>query len=108
MFEILTPTPIPQFGESPITEITDDMISNISLAVGGRQDNFIGMFSDSSLPCVGISFDVNEIFNITKTKLSEKAIRRNEVDVYVMAFGDGLLRERIQVCKELWNAGVKV
>jgi histidyl-tRNA synthetase len=39
-------------------------------------------------------------------------VRNNEVDVYVMAFGSkgftGLLKERIAVCTQLWDAGIKV
>ena len=40
------------------------------------------------------------------------SVRSNEVDVYVMAFGGkgftGLLRERMEVSRVLWNAGIKV
>ena len=39
-------------------------------------------------------------------------MRSSEVDVYVMAFGDkgftGLLEERLEVCRILWDAGIKV
>jgi histidyl-tRNA synthetase len=39
-------------------------------------------------------------------------VRNNEVDVYVMAFGGngftGLLKERMAVCTQLWDAGIKV
>ena len=38
-------------------------------------------------------------------------MRKNEVDVYVMAFGGkgftGLLKERMEVCSRLWGAGIK-
>ncbi|KAL8871050.1 MAG: hypothetical protein Q9198_007493 [Flavoplaca austrocitrina] len=38
-------------------------------------------------------------------------LRSNEVDVYVMAFGGkgftGMVRERMKVCKILWDAGIK-
>jgi len=38
-------------------------------------------------------------------------VRKNEVDVYVMAFGGkgftGMLKERMSVCSKLWNAGIK-
>lgn len=88
--------------------MVDDSINTISLAAGGRQDDLVGMFSKKNLPCVGISFDVDEMFNITKARLSKEEVRSNEVDVYVMAYGEGLLKERIQVCRDLWDAGVKV
>ena len=35
------------------------------------------------------------------------SVRQKEVDVYVMSMGDGLLLERMQVCKMLWDAGIK-
>lgn len=87
-----------------------------SVAAGGRYDNLVAMFSGKQqIPCVGISFGVDRIFSITKQRLaadaSAAAIRTNEVDVYVMAFGgkgfDGLLPQRMAVAKRLWDAGVK-
>jgi histidyl-tRNA synthetase len=88
-----------------------------SVAAGGRYDNLVGMFSSKAqIPCVGISFGVDRIFSITKARMerdrSAEALRSTEVDVYVMAFGGkgstGLLKERMEVCKDLWSAGVKV
>ena len=74
------------------------------------------MFSGKQqIPCVGISFGVDLIFAITKQRLASDSsaapIRTNEVDVYVMAFGgkgfDGLLPQRMEVAKRLWDAGIK-
>ena len=88
-----------------------------SVAAGGRYDGLVGMFSGKAqIPCVGISFGVDRIFSITKARMeADKAsatVRNNEVDVYVMAFGGkgftGLLKERMEVCKLLWDAGIKV
>lgn len=89
-----------------------------SIAAGGRYDGLVGMFSGKAqIPCVGISFGVDRIFSITKARMeADKAavlVRNNEVDVYVMAFGGGkeftgLLKERMEVCKLLWDAGIKV
>ena len=88
-----------------------------SVAAGGRYDGLVGMFSGKAqIPCVGISFGVDRIFSITKARMeADKAaaiVRSNEVDVYVMAFGGkgftGLLKERMEVCKLLWDAGIKV
>lgn len=88
-----------------------------SVAAGGRYDELVGMFSPKAqIPCVGISFGVDRIFSITKARMEKDkhaaAIRSNEVDVYVMAFGGkgftGMLRERMGVCKILWDAGIKV
>ncbi|OTA39390.1 Histidine--tRNA ligase, mitochondrial [Hortaea werneckii EXF-2000] len=64
-----------------------------SVAAGGRYDNLVSMFSGKQqIPCVGISFGVDRIFSITKQRLASSpaaaaAIRTNEVDVYIMAFG---------------------
>ncbi len=71
------------------------------------------MFSGKTqVPCVGISFGIDRIFSIIQGSMKKKE-RRNEVDVYVMAFGggkdfSGLLKERSQICARLWDAGIKV
>lgn len=87
-----------------------------SIAAGGRYDELVGMFSGKqNVPCVGISFGVERIFSITKSRMeadkTSKAVRTNEVDVYVMAFGgkgfDGLLPQRMDVAKRLWSVGIK-
>ena len=88
-----------------------------SVAAGGRYDGLVGMFSGKAqIPCVGISFGVDRIFSITKARMeadsAAASVRSNEVDVYVMAFGGkgftGLLKERMEICKLLWDAGIKV
>lgn len=88
-----------------------------SVAAGGRYDELVGMFSGKAqIPCVGISFGVDRIFSITKARMAADkgaaAVRSNEVDVFVMAFGGkgftGLLKERMAVCRVLWDAGIKV
>ena len=87
-----------------------------SVAAGGRYDELVGMFSGKKqIPCVGISFGVDRIFSITKARMQAKnspSVRSNEVDVYVMAFGGkgftGLLKERMEVSRILWDAGIKV
>jgi histidyl-tRNA synthetase len=76
------------------------------------------MFSGKQqIPCVGISFGVDRIFSITKARMAAdkdaERVRSNEVDVYVMALGfskgfTGLLKERMEVCRVLWDAGIKV
>ena len=87
-----------------------------SVAAGGRYDELVGMFSGKTqIPCVGISFGVDRIFSITKARMEADkgaaAVRSTEVDVFVMAFGGkgftGLLKERMQVVKTLWDAGIK-
>lgn len=95
----------------------DPSIGVGSIAAGGRYDDLVGMFSGKTqVPCVGISFGVDRIFSVIKARMEkegDRSIRRQtEVDVYVMAFGGkgftGLLKERMSVCKTLWEAGIKV
>jgi histidyl-tRNA synthetase len=80
------------------------------------ESNIHRRFSGKEVPCVGISFGVDRIFSITKKRMEAEqamaSVRRNEVDVYVMALGfgkewQGLLKERMQVCSILWDAGIK-
>ncbi|KAF2794887.1 histidyl-tRNA synthetase [Melanomma pulvis-pyrius CBS 109.77] len=83
-----------------------------SVAAGGRYDELVGMFSGKPIPCVGISFGVDRIFSITKARNTEQVVRKTEVDVFVMAFGGGkdftgLLPERMETAKTLWDAGIK-
>lgn len=94
----------------------DPSIGVGSVAAGGRYDELVGMFSGKKqIPCVGISFGVDRIFSITKARMQAEnspSLRSNEVDVYVMAFGGkgftGLLKERMEVSRILWDAGIKV
>lgn len=89
-----------------------------SVAAGGRYDGLVGMFSGKQqIPCVGISFGVDRIFSLIKARMEADknalAVRSTEVDVFVMALGfskqfTGLLKERMEVCKMLWDAGIKV
>lgn len=85
-----------------------------SVAAGGRYDNLVGMFSPSGaqVPCVGISFGVERLFSILwRRQLAQKGkenVKSKEVDVFVMAVGDALLIERMQIAKELWDGGIRV
>lgn len=93
----------------------DPTIGVGSIAAGGRYDNLVGMFQPKAqVPCVGISFGVDRIFSITKARMKREKneLRSSEVDVFVMAFGGkgftGMLKERMDICKTLWDAGIKV
>lgn len=100
-------------------EVDESAVGVGSIAAGGRYDNLVGMFSGSkkpdAVPCVGVSIGVERVFAIMMQRLKEKeaqgdrsSIRSKEVDVYVMSIGgEGLLKERMQVTKMLWNAGIK-
>ena len=94
----------------------DPSIGVGSVAAGGRYDNLVERFlPKAQMPCVGVSFGVDRIFSITKARMEREKqlekIRASETDVYVMAFGgkgfDGMLPQRMVVCKTLWDAGIK-
>ncbi|KAF4552598.1 Histidine--tRNA ligase-like protein [Elsinoe fawcettii] len=89
----------------------DPSIGVGSIAAGGRYDELVGMFSGRAVPCVGISFGVERIFSITKARIeaeSSSKLRTSDTEVYVMAMGGtGLLKERMEISKRLWEAGVK-
>ncbi|CAG8971451.1 hypothetical protein HYALB_00002034 [Hymenoscyphus albidus] len=95
---------------------SDPSVGVGSVAAGGRYDELVGMFSGKTkIPCVGISFGVDRIFSVTKARMeadkNAEAVRNNETEVYVMAFGGkgftGLLKERLSICSKLWDAGIK-
>ncbi len=91
-----------------------------SIAAGGRYDELVGMFSGKGqIPCVGISFGIDRIFSLIKSRMESSSsapssflpsIRATEIDVFVMAFGGkgftGMLKERIQVTRRLWDNGI--
>jgi histidyl-tRNA synthetase len=80
-----------------------------SIAGGGRYDNLVGMYGKRQIPCVGASFGVDRIFTILKIRQEEEKLRPRSVDVFVMAFGGkrGLLIERMEIARLLWDGGVR-
>jgi histidyl-tRNA synthetase len=101
-------------------EVDESQIGVGSIAAGGRYDELVGMFYESAggkkgtgkVPCVGVSIGVERVYSIMLQKRKEqelKEARGKETEVYVVAMGgDGLLKERMALCKELWEAGIKV
>lgn len=85
-------------------------------ATNAKTDDLVGMFnSKGRIPCVGISLGVDRIFSVIKARLESEqkgvSVRSSEIEVYVMAFGGkgftGMLPERMQVARELWDGGIK-
>ena len=104
---------------------SDPSVGVGSIAAGGRYDDLVGMFSGKGqIPCVGISFGIDRIFSLIKSSMENSAsstntnptgivvpaIRSTEIVAFVMAFGGkgftGMLRERIQLAKLLWENGI--
>ncbi|KAH6936511.1 hypothetical protein HPB50_018628 [Hyalomma asiaticum] len=83
-----------------------------SVAAGGRYDNLVGMFDAKgrAVPCVGISVGVERIFTLLEARaLAEQAkLRTSETEVFVASAQKQLVRERMKICSELWDHGLKV
>lgn len=106
-------------GEDGEEEIDESKVGVGSIAAGGRYDNLVGMFSGSkkpdAVPCVGVSIGVERVFALKMAQLKEKlskgdtsGVRAKSVQVFVMSMGDGMVMERMKICKALWDAGIKV
>jgi len=97
-------------------EIDESSVGVGSIAAGGRYDNLVGMFTAAAagegkktagLPCVGVSIGLDRVFAIVWPKWVAKGMRSKETMVYVMAAGDGLLNQRVELVQELREAGIK-
>lgn len=91
-------------GETEWGVLVAQTIPGTTVAHGGRYPRLLTQYS----PCVGASFNLEEIVETVKQRSSGEEIRENEVDVYVITMGNGLLKERMKVCGLLWDAGIKV
>lgn len=95
-------------------EFDESTVGVGSIAAGGRYDELVGMFSGKNkkgepnlkIPCVGISIGVERVFSILLAKQKIEDIKSNEVEVLVASMS-GLLPERMQIARELWDAGIK-
>ncbi|KOC59365.1 Histidine--tRNA ligase, cytoplasmic [Habropoda laboriosa] len=82
-----------------------------SVAGGGRYDDLVGMFDSKkkSVPCVGLSFGVERLFNVLQAKLNREnvKIRTTEVEVFVATAQKNLHEERMKILSILWDADLK-
>lgn len=62
------------------------------------------------MPCVGVSVGVERVFSVLEAKLAagDITVRTSDVEVYVASAQKNFLEERMKICAELWNAGIKV
>ncbi|KAG0044215.1 Cytoplasmic and mitochondrial histidine tRNA synthetase [Gryganskiella cystojenkinii] len=96
-------------------ELDESTVGVGSVAAGGRYDNLVGMFSGTNkkglpnltIPCVGVSIGVERVFSILMQKHKNQQIKANEVEVYVVGLGGVSVEERMKICTELWDAGIK-
>jgi histidyl-tRNA synthetase len=81
-----------------------------SIAAGGRYDGLIGMFSGSKIPAVGMSVGIERILSVLEgleRKRAGGSIRKNYTQVFVGSVGKQLLKDRMQICNELWTHKIK-
>lgn len=86
-----------------------------SIGAGGRYDNLVGMFKKNSIPCVGCSLGIERIMNLmvkaaeqqakANSKQGNGTIRAACTQVMVVS-QKGCMKERMQLCAELWRSGV--
>lgn len=112
-----TSEPAKKTGEEEVDEST---VGVGSIAAGGRYDELVGMFYESAggkkgggrIPCVGVSVGVERVYSIMLQKQKEKEEREGrgkETQVYIVSMGgNGLLKERMALAKQLWDGGIKV
>lgn len=124
--DVPAPVPVAKKGKKAQDgeELDESQVGIGSIAAGGRYDNLVGAFlagsvsSDpkskeykkglaNSVPCVGMSIGMDRIFALVWPRYLERG-RTKDTMVFVMSAGDGLLTERIELVKELREAGVKV
>jgi histidyl-tRNA synthetase len=89
-----------------------ESISIGSIAGGGRYDNLVGMFDPKhrNVPCVGVSIGVERVLSVMEARVvsGKTKVRTTEVEIYVASAQKNLLEDRMRLCKELWDADIKV
>lgn len=98
-------------GDGTNDEVDENSTNVGSVAAGGRYDNLVGMFSQKkqSVPCVGVSFGIERLFSIMemRAELEKSAVRTMETEVFVASAQKNLLKERMKLCKLLWENNIK-
>ena len=85
-----------------------------SVAGGGRYDKLVGMFSGQKgskgdVPCVGVSIGIERLFSIMESNIakSKAVVRQIETEVFVASAQKNLMEERMKLCADLWDGGIK-
>ena len=81
-----------------------------SIAGGGRYDNLVALFDAKAkpVPCVGVSIGIERILATLENRQSKTKVRTVETEVYVASAQKDLMKQRMSLCTELWDAGIKV
>ncbi|KAJ8051157.1 Histidine--tRNA ligase, cytoplasmic [Holothuria leucospilota] len=79
------------------------------LANGGRFDNLVSKLTRnrSTVPCVGFTFDCEQLFTLLEIKEEIKKLPTRATEVLVTSDNPHMAREILKLCKQLWDAGVK-
>lgn len=78
-----------------------------SIAAGGRYDNLVGMFSSNKVPAVGVSIGIGRLLAVlAELERKRASIRKTETEVFVASVGANLITARMEVCRDLWSAGI--
>jgi len=79
-----------------------------SVSGGGRYDELVNMFGGEKIPAVGFSLGLERLFAIAETMLASQGgkLRDNDTEVFVLSGIPDSLEQRMQVCSELWAAGI--
>lgn len=79
-----------------------------SIAGGGRYDGLIGMFSNKTIPAIGVSIGIERVFAILEEKAKlDPTIRATQTQILIASIGKNMTVERLKVCNQLWEAGLK-
>uniref|UniRef100_A0A915Q4R7 histidine--tRNA ligase n=1 Tax=Setaria digitata TaxID=48799 RepID=A0A915Q4R7_9BILA len=79
-----------------------------SVAGGGRYDNLVSMFLPKhKVPCVGISIGIERLFTIMKEKAKMEFVRSKNTQVLVASAQKKLVKERMKICRMLWDSNIK-
>lgn len=63
---------------------------------------------NAKVPCVGVSLGVERLFSIIEAQAAEGRINVRPIDTEVQVVsGQGMVEERVKICSDLWNAGIK-
>ena len=70
---------------------------------------FAGDTKKRNVPCVGVSIGIERLFSIMEANIAKNKtlVRTIETEVYVASAQKNLMEERMKLCAELWDAGVK-
>ncbi|VDO96224.1 unnamed protein product [Soboliphyme baturini] len=92
-------------------EVPGESTSVGSIAGGGRYDKLVGSLSPKhkQVPCIGVSIGIERIFAVMlqRAEAENRKIRSCETDFFVASAQKNLLKERLRLCRELWDAKYK-